>query len=40
MSICHCLIEMAWENENAGAVITIARKTFPSSAGLCYEGLL
>ena len=30
MSICHCLIEMAWENENAGAVITIARKTFPA----------
>ena len=30
VSICHCLIEMAWENENAGAVITIARKTFPA----------
>ena len=29
-SILQCLVELCYENENAGAVITIARKTFPA----------
>lgn len=32
-SILTALIELCWRNENAGAVITIARKTFPALRG-------